>query len=347
MFSSSTLRLGAAGIVLALAAGGAVATAPSAQAAERTSITIAATKVVVQLGRTTTIRGYLKTRGADNEGKVVTLVARPAGAGEFVAIGTDITGPRGRLSTQVTPDTTMQYRWVFAGDDDLRASRSGVLKVRVKVPSDPPGAGDKLRTWLSIRADRRRVDRDGTTSIIGRLAFRRHTLPGKRILLLSKPHGVGAWSYEATDRTNSNGKAEFVVGPEVATRYRLVFPGTATFRATRSAVVRVAARPTDLSIAASDWRIELGETVTISGVLTKDDVPVAGHTVTLRAKSPARGDDFDSVAVATTGTDGSVTFPVSPTSDTLYRLVSARAAGTPAARSGVVGVLVTQDSPSS
>ena len=57
MLSSTKLRLGAAGTALALAAGGAVATAPSAQAAERTSITIAATKSVVQLGRSTTIRG--------------------------------------------------------------------------------------------------------------------------------------------------------------------------------------------------------------------------------------------------------------------------------------------------
>ncbi len=343
MLSSTKLRLCAAGTALAVAAGGAVATAPSAQAAERTSITIAATKSVVQLGRTTTIRGFLKTRGADNDGKVVTLLAKPAGAAVFVPVAADTTGPRGRLSTQVIPETTTKYRWVFAGDAELRSSRSGVLTVRVKVPSNPPGTGNKLRTSLSIRADRRRVGLDGTTSIIGRLAFKRHSLPGKRVLLLSMPRGESAWSYEATKRTSGNGRVGFMVGPEVVTHYRLVFPGTAVFRATRSAVVRVAARPTALSISASDWRIKLGETVTISGVLTKAGTPVAGQNVTLRAKTTARGDDFETVAAATTGPDGSVIFPQSPTRDMLYRLVSARGPGTPSARSEVVAVMVAQD----
>ncbi|HVT64596.1 MAG TPA: hypothetical protein VHD81_05540 [Mycobacteriales bacterium] len=77
-----------------------------------------------------------------------------------------------------------------------------------------------------------------------------------------------------------------------------------------------------LSIAVATTSIDPGASDTVSGVLTKAGVPQAGDTVRLRAWSNHRRHHrFHRVGSATTGTDGSVSFMVTPKASTHYRLV--------------------------
>lgn len=82
----------------------------------------------------------------------------------------------------------------------------------------------------------------------------------------------------------------------------------------------VASSEYSLSIALAQKSIHAGESDTVSGVLTHGGVVSAGDTVYLRAR-PAGKRHGHRVASAPTGTDGSVSFSVTPAVNTHYRLV--------------------------
>lgn len=75
-----------------------------------------------------------------------------------------------------------------------------------------------------------------------------------------------------------------------------------------------------LSIAVAQPSIHPGDTDTVSGVLTHAGVAASGDTVYLRAR-PEGKRYAHRVASGTTGTDGSVSFTVTPSKTTHYRLV--------------------------
>lgn len=86
-----------------------------------------------------------------------------------------------------------------------------------------------------------------------------------------------------------------------------------------------------LSISLAQKSIEPGASDTVSGVLTKAGVPQPGDTVYLRAwANNRRHHRSHRVGSATTGTDGSVSFTVTPQTNTRYRLVFRLVSSTPA-----------------
>jgi 5-hydroxyisourate hydrolase-like protein (transthyretin family) len=99
-----------------------------------------------------------------------------------------------------------------------------------------------------------------------------------------------------------------------------------------------------LSIALATKSVDLGDSDTVSGVLTKAGVPAAGDTVRLRAWTNHRHNRHHLVGTATTGADGSVSFTVTPRTDTHYRLVFRTADPTPdGARSKVATIHVLRE----
>jgi hypothetical protein len=219
--------------------------------------------------------------------------------------------------------------------DLKRPSPSGVATVRTP---EPPQR--RLPTSLSIRVATPRVRLDGTDTIIGRLRSYDVPLARKRVLLLSQTEGATKWAFEGAHRTRARGKVRFVVRPEVNTRYRLAFLGTRLFRASRSDVVRVLARPTALSIAVDPAVIDPGGSSTVSGVLTFSGEPFSGKTVWLRSKLVGSDEPFTTEAMTTSGADGSVSFTVTPAASRRYVLLLPRTTGVPAARSAVATVFV-------
>lgn len=317
-----------------------VAGAAHADGQTRTSLAISVQKHAVTPGGTTSVSGWLQVDKAKSAaGKSVTLEARAAGETAFTPIAVTLTGAKGGLKVAVTPATTTKYRWDFAGDADNRASHSGVVAVKVRVPNGQHPK--RLATSLSIRAKTPRVALNGTDVISGLLRSHRVTLAGKVVLLLSKEHGATKWSFEATHRTNRNGHVRFVVRPTDDTRYRLAFLGTANFRQARSGVVRVAARPNALSIAVAPRAIDPGASATVAGVLTHDGLPFSGQTVELKARAiGAKGTAFTVVDSGVTAADGSVSFSVTPTVATRYFLHLPASSGVPAARSAAKSVVI-------
>ncbi|HWC36190.1 MAG TPA: hypothetical protein VG650_15395 [Mycobacteriales bacterium] len=92
----------------------------------------------------------------------------------------------------------------------------------------------------------------------------------------------------------------------------------------------VASDSYSLSIALAQKSIDPGASDTVSGVLTKSGVPQAGDTVYLRERVNGRHHRTHRAAAATTGTDGSVSFTVTPKANTHYRLVFRSADTSPA-----------------
>ena len=189
------------------------------------------------------MRGNLNVKQSDDEeGRLVTLEARPDGAAAFAAVGTATAGPHGGLKLEVAPLVTTRYRWFYAGDEDTRASRSGVARI---VVGEDPGNGDpdRIKTTLSIRATDRPVDGDGESLVRGKLLARGGIdIPNREILLLARTAG-NPFAVVAMSRTDRDGVARFPVSPTVKTAYRLKFEGTRLLRPSRSGVVRVGVRP--------------------------------------------------------------------------------------------------------
>ena len=303
----------------------------SAQGAvkDETTISIRVTDKRVDAGESSKVRGNLNIKKSSAEpGKVVTLEARADGETGFTAVGTAVAGPKGGIKLAVTPPTTTRYRWFFPGDQDTRASRSGVARIVVG-PGQGDGSGpNRLKTTLSIRATDRPVDADGDSLVRGKLLARGIDVPHRHVLLLARPQG-GQFAPVAMQRTDRDGVVRFPVSPTVKTAYRLKFEGSQLLRPSRSGVVRVGVRPV-VSASATPSAIDPGEVTTVSGVVTYEGGPYVGATVDLVARNAKKKKaKFAVVATGTTDAAGAVSFDQSPSRTTVYRLVVRHSEGTP------------------
>lgn len=331
MFSSLLRRTSVVAVMVMAATTLVSGTAATSAGPHATSISIRAVKAAIKPGGSTTITGSLRVgTGQALPGKTVTLQARLTGDTEFLPIGTDVSGSNGGLAIQVTPAETTKYRWVFAGDDANRGSRSGVVTVAVRVPANAP---TRLPSSLSIRAERPMVSPTGTDTIRGRLVSRGNPLKNKIVVLLVRPDGSSTWGFGAAKRTGQHGGVAFVVRPSVGSHYKLLFQGTPKYRKARSGVVHVAVRSTQLTSAVSATTVASGGSATVSGVLTKSGAPYADQTVQLWGKPAGTNQKFAALAAATTAADGSVEFTVSPTRTMRYFLFFPKTADAPAVQS--------------
>ena len=277
--------------LVGVSAGPASAGTTERAAKDDTSISIRVTDRRVEPNETSKVRGNLNVKQSDDEeGRLVTLEARPDGAAAFAAVGTATAGPHGGLKLEVAPLVTTKYRWFYPGDEDTRASRSGVARI---VVGEDPGNGDpdRIKTTLSIRATDRPVDGDGESLVRGKLLARGGIdLPNREILLLARTVG-NPFAVVAMSRTDRDGVARFPVSPTVKTAYRLKFEGTRLLRPSRSGVVRVGVRPV-VTASAAPTTIDPGGSTTVSGLVTYEDAPYVGATVDLLARNPHRHGRF-------------------------------------------------------
>jgi hypothetical protein len=200
-------------------------------------------------------------------------------------------------------------------------------------------AAAKAHTSLSIRAATPGINPGGGDKISGDLLAPRGHAANRPVTLLAKPQGTPTWTKQARHRTGKNGQVGFQVTPTIATRYRLAFGGNKHLRASRSGIVVVQVRDTtSLTIAVASPAIEPGTSDTVSGVLSLDGTPLVGDTVDLRGG--VRHHKLVKLGSAITGTDGSVSFSVTPAATAHYVLVFRKTETNAGARSAEATVHV-------
>jgi hypothetical protein len=200
-------------------------------------------------------------------------------------------------------------------------------------------------TSLGIHLGRHAIGSGDTDRIVGRLTHRHHGLAGRTLVLESKQPKATTWTVVARHVTHRRGRAGFMVSPSAATRYRLVFFGGPALRPSHSRGRTVVVRDMRLSAAASPRSIDAGQSATVSGVLTDKGTASPGVTIDLLAKPVGHHHGhFTAAGSAMTGADGSVAFPVTPTTSTRYRLVEPATSSANAAASRVVNVTVRSGS---
>jgi hypothetical protein len=304
--------------VTALSGGALVASAAATAATgpAHTSLGIRAQHSHLAAGHSDHIAGALRAAGAPAAGRSIDLEARPRGATHFTTAGTATTGAHGRVVFTVTPATTTRYELRFAGDAGDRPSHSGVVTVRVAAEHHR-----RLGSALSIRLGRKVIGFGDSDRVVGRLTHRHHGLQGRHVALQSRRPGTLPWTVVADHVTGNHGLVGFTVSPTTSTRYRLVFNGGALLRPSHSPGRTIVVRQQQLSIDASPRSIDAGQSATVSGVLTDRGAPSPGVTIDLRARPVGPHAHFTTIGSAVTAADGSVSFPVSPTVSTRYRLV--------------------------
>ena len=276
------------------------------------SLSIRAVKPAVAPGRASAIKGRLATPGVDPAGRTVLLEARSEGTGGFIPVGSAVTGTAGVLRLPVTPETTTFYRWRYAGSVDADRARSGVTRVRVRVPQH---GAYRLRTTLSIRLK----DVGERTVVRGKLFARGARLGRRWIVLVSRTPGAEGWSFTGAARTDDRGRVVYGIEPQQRTAYRLAFLGSPRLRPSRSARV-IVRTPSEVSIAAVPGVVDPGASSTVSGVVTAAGVAVPGATVRLVARTMRPGAAWQVQQTGTTAADGTASFSVSPQRSTAYRL---------------------------
>lgn len=202
-----------------------------------------------------------------------------------------------------------------------------------------PHHQQRLDTHLSIVAPDI-ADTEGRATVAGRLTARGIGLDERKVRLLVKREDDKRWTLGRLKTTGKRGWVRFTVLPPAETTYKLAFFGTRSFQKARSEAATVAARDTAVSITATPGSVAPGATSTISGVVTDEDVVVAGATVELRARKAGTSRAFEPVATAVSGADGSVGFTVTPRRSTAYVLVARKTETSQKARSEVATVAV-------
>ena len=343
--ASSSLRRASGIAALATVVGLAVVPSVQAQtmraqtalAPAATSLSIRVVDTRIEPGDTGRVNGHLAIAGdVSAEGRTVTLEARALGSTGFVPVAEATAATQGGISADVLPQVTTRYRWRYAGDEDTRRQpqrhRDDPRRRQTHVPH-------RLATSLSIRAVHRETPSGIQDLVRGSLRVRHVGLGHRPVILLARAAGSEDWTFEGTQLTERHGVVKFPVDPAEDSAYRLAFLGTARLQPAHSGVVRLAARP-DVSITAAPAAIMLGESTTVSGVVTSQGAGLAGVTVELWGTKVGRPHSTGKIATATTADDGSVSFTDSPRRSTKYRLRVAHTAGLPNALSAVALVVV-------
>jgi hypothetical protein len=129
------------------------------------------------------------------------------------------------------------------------------------------------------------------------------------------------WARIAVGRTDTAGKAAFTIRPAKSADYRLAFHGTMALASSQSAAatITVARLTTVLSVTESAPSVTAGSPDVITGVLTTGMTPQKHRTVELY-RYDATTKKWLRVDAARSNASGTVSFAVTPSSTTSYRL---------------------------
>ncbi|MFC7496206.1 MULTISPECIES: hypothetical protein [unclassified Nocardioides] len=210
----------------------------------------------------------------------------------------------------------------------------------------PAPAAAPAATSISIRTVEPAIDPGRTGVVVGNLQVEGQAAEGRELALEAQAKGEADFTPVGTAIAGRKGNVRLVVRPEVTTRYRWTFAGTADAQASASGVaklrVRTSDRPvrrlsTSLSIRAVPAVVTPGQRTTLRGTLRSAHRVLAGKIVVLLARTAAEP-DWQFAGSRRTGRVGQVAFVARPEVRTTYQLGYAGSATYRPATSAVVDV---------
>lgn len=309
MRTSLTRALAGTAVVAAamLAAAG---TASAAGATPKLPTTLTATdaKAVIAPGQTDLITGTLRSGSKPVAGGFVYLDRLVKG--KFVAVAGDRTGSAGHVYFTVKPSATTSFRLAYLGTAKYDGSHSNVVTILVIKPKAP--------TTLTATESKTTINPGQTDLITGTLLSGTKAVSGKHVYL--ERTVKGKWVAVQQDVTGGFGHVFFTVKPAQTATFRLVFLGTAAYKASHSNVltVLVVKAPTSLTATESKTTIKPGQSDLITGTLLSGTKAVASQFVYLDRLVNGK---FVAVAGDRSGGAGHVFFTVKPSKTSTYELV--------------------------
>lgn len=203
------------------------------------------------------------------------------------------------------------------------------------------GAATKAPTSLTLTEHAAVIKLGQTDLLTGTLQSGSSPLSGQ-VVALDKAV-KGKWVFLSALHTGGHGHVFFKVGPAVTTSYKLFFAGTAKYNPSSSNAVTVKVVPvrkaTVLTIGVTHTKIKPGEKDSVFGTLsTVGKAPLAGQFVWL--DTLVKGKWVQGLGHLT-GKKGGVSFTVSPTATTKYKLAYNGTVKYLPTVSGVVTVVVS------
>lgn len=287
--------------VAGMASAGATAVKPTTLSIEKSASSIVA-------GSTVTVSGQLKSgkTAVDRQAVWIDWVG-PHGVLHPITRGAT-SGPAGNVSFKLRPTATTTYELVFNGGGGYGASHSGMVTVPVT----------RIRTALGIKASATTVEVGSTATLTGTLTAGKAVLGGRLVLLDTVDRsGHLDWTHRAAN-TDKTGVVSFTVKPGSTTTYELVFAGNWQYTGARSVPAKITVTKIPTSLVAVEAAGSTAGTATITGTLTAGTAGLGSEVVTLQVKDAAG--TFVNLRSKATAANGTVTFDVSRTTATTFRL---------------------------
>ena len=300
-------------------------TSSSVNVAPKYAVVIAleASDAEVVLGTPVTLFGTLGLKsGTPLVGQSVHLEASTTGSEPWVRVDTVVTeAPGGGFMFAHEPAVTTYYRVAFDGDAGHLAGASPSVQV---TPRDA--------ATLTLVASGSEIEWGSDVTLTASLAGEHSgQLAGRGVRLEVSPDGLGGWEEVSSGTTAANGELTFVqtltgdVGSAV--HYRAVFDGDASVLPVTSESQAVTPKyVTTIVLGASVSSVELGSSVTLSGILARgEDVALPDKSIALQSSADGLGSwsPVAGVPVVTTSATGAFAFQFAPTVSRFYRAVFA------------------------
>lgn len=200
-------------------------------------------------------------------------------------------------------------------------------------------------TSLSVTASQSTIAAGQRDSISGTLLAGGSPAAHRVVELERYNDRLHGWRPVRIKLTNRAGAVTFAVRPATTRKYEIVYRGTSTLAAARSAVLTITVTgsvpkgPSALSITAAPTSVTAGGSAKISGVLTSGTKPLAHRIVFLCRYDPTTK-KWVRVAVHRTDANGGVLFVREPSSSATFELMFPGGPWFTGSHSGTVTVAV-------
>ena len=205
------------------------------------------------------------------------------------------TGAGGAFSTTVTPSVggVVSYYAVYDGDSSHDPGRSSNVNITV----------NKLTSTLSLAAVQSSIVVGSSPQLTGTLKYGSTGLTGKSVRIYRGTSLVDTVTTTTGGAFSFTDEATSTIG---TLQYHAVFEGDSTYTSDESSTVEISVQDHvySLTASASSTSILVGGSVTISGVLKRDNVAYGSQTVTVFKN------DGESVSSETTTTDSSGAYSI-------------------------------------
>jgi 5-hydroxyisourate hydrolase-like protein (transthyretin family) len=217
--------------------------------------------------------------------------------------GTTSTGGSYSISVNEGAARMYEYRTNYAGHATYAGSYSTSVVVNVKPP-----------THLTAAANQSTVLMGQTFTIYGSLTNASGAPMSGETIQLQK-YANGAWTDVSGEKNTTSARGSYIVSVTEGTagiyEYRTNYAGNSTYAGNySSSVVVTIQQPTQLTAAANQSTVAIGQTFTIYGSLTNaSGAPVSGETIQLQKYANGAWTDVSGVT-GTTSTGGSYSISV-------------------------------------